>query len=342
MFGDSSPRTKKVAGSAIAVIASLIGLILAMILLISFNNKYNNIVKHSSHPIGSELVFPRSDATLSIKDLYTDKNEDVLIVRLANNSETSSRLPYKGTDYRIFLSSKSLDGYKEAPVLFGRMSTDGDMFLIIPKPSNDVYTVFIMNTKYLAPIQDANINNDVQDINTKSQGTDEEIEASLSEALSNYQYRPSDSQDKSITPIQSNKADIATFRLTKKPAFDTEAYNPKKLDADLLNNDEFDFVKFFDVIFKDSALKRLQDQSDKLTQQSKQYIIAKKEAEDRLKSNPNDNVANQQLSDIEENENRIKEEQSKIAAKIAAYTKLKFTSELFSDLQTKAKVIPSK
>lgn len=341
MFGDSSPRTKKVARSAYWVIASLIILMISIVSFFSMNSKYNTIVAKSSHPIGSELYFPRSDASLAIKDIYTDKNEDVLIVRIANNSETSSRLPYKGTDYRIFLSSKSLDGYKEAPILFGRMSTDGDMFLIIPKPAEEVYTVFIMNTKYLAPIQSAQVGDDVQNIDPNTGQNDEEIEQSLSQALSDYQYRPGE-QSKTIDPIQSNKADIATFRLTKNPAFDTPAYNPKVLDASLMNGDKFEFEKFFDVIFKESALNRLQIQSDKLTQQSKQYIIAKKEAQDRLESNANDQLAKSQLIEIEENEQTIKNKQSEIAAKMAAYSKLKFTSELFGDLQTKAKIIPSK
>src|SRR5699024_8225508 len=126
--------------------------------------KYNKVAANSSFPIGSEIEFPVSKSKVELKNIYTDKNEHVMIIQLSEIENTST-LPYRGTDFRIFMHSKSLEQYEKVDILFGRMSTDGDLFLVIPKPTDDVYTLYILNTK---DIQDVSRSSDDADVSVGS------------------------------------------------------------------------------------------------------------------------------------------------------------------------------
>lgn len=342
MFGDNSPRTKKVARATIGVILATILVVGGLFFTIGGDLKFRDIMKKSSTPVGTSLNFPRSQTSVTLKNIYVDKKEDVLIARLSTPDK--SRLPYKGTDYKVFLYSKSLEGYKQADILFGRFSTDGDLFLVIPKPKDEVYSVFIMNKNYLLPLKsdddEASENEEINQFSSKKneEETEDQMQESITDAVSSYQFDESNPQESSIYNIDDSYTDVVSFRITKDPAYkDDKKYRPQRLNADLLNDkNQFDFEKFFEVAFKDSIIKDLEQKYEKQDNVVKSYEKQKKQMEDRLADNPDDSDAQKTLDKINQDLEAKNEVKDKTANQITEYSLLQYKDEYFSNLNKKA------
>lgn len=339
ILNDDSPRTARFKRASIVMRIAIICVIIGMFLYIRGSMKYKTVVKNSSSPIGTVLNFERSEANIEMSDIYTDKTESCLIVRFKYDDFSANRLPYKGSDYKVFIHSPSLDEkVKEMPIIFGKMSTNGDAFLVIPKPNDSVYSVFIMNTKYL------NSSNKTDSAKSSQYDkVDEEQDIiSFSKSLSNYKYNP-DKKNKTPYVIDGNKKDVVSFRLTKNPAIKTKEYLPKVLDAELINKDgKFDFETFFNILFKDNITKQLEDEFEKVTQSVTQLKSVLKENEIRLKENPKDDNTKKEIEKIKTKLKEAERTKAEITEKLYGYYGLQYNDKLFSNLQTKARVFKLK
>ena len=332
MFGDKSKRTARISKYAIMTATALGGIVIGGIGYGYGTLRYNHDVAWSSTPIGQTLKFNRSKASLTVGGLYTTPKKDVMIVQL-KPAEDDTSLPYKGKDYKIYVQSKSTDGLKEIPVMFGRMSTDGDLFLIIPNITDQVYKIFLMNNNYIST-------NDIQ-INTNKQGADLD-EASITKALSDY---GSGSQNfaKGEFIIKGSTSDITALRLTLNPAFKTKAYLPTVIDADLLKTDgdsqTFDFETLFNLLYKEPVVTKLRKQYKDETRKLDQFNKSVTALEQRVADNPDDTNAAGELVSARE---KVKAQESNIGSitkQLNRYEKLEYSDDMFKDLQTKAKVI---
>lgn len=356
IYRDKSPRTTPVSKPTTTVVIAVIVIFICAIFVVLGQLKYNDIVKKSSTPKGTTLTFPRSQAELSLKNIYLDKNSDVMVVRLQSNDGT--KLPYRGTDYKVYLNSKSLEGHKKADILFGRMSTDGDLFLVIPKPKDEVYSVFIMNKKFLGKSNSSNQSGsmddegDMTDNTELSRQTDPNIEdndeddsqtqQSISKALSSYQF-DQDNPEASTTSMNeqgTNYDDIIAFRVTKDPAFKTKQYKPQRINADLLNNkNQFDYEKFFELVFKKAIVKDLEQKYDESDQRMDRLKDQQKEYEDRLADNSDDQDAKSNLENLKQSEDELKDEQEKISNQITEYSLLEYKDSYFKYMNKNATII---
>lgn len=340
MLGDSSPRTSKtfastvgVAAASLLVIASLTGYGVQSV-------RYQNVVRQSSSPIGSQLTFQRSSASITLADLYTDTDQSVLIARFSVENADSEKLPFRGSDYKVYIASDSLGkNVEKMDILFGKLSTDGDMFLVIPKPSRSVYSIFIKNTKYLATQSTTDSDSNVVDITPTSPADSSDSSddtRSLTKSLSSYRYNPA-AESKGYV-VQSDSSDVIGFRMTLDPGIKDAAHSPKVLDAKLLNDSSFDFKAFFDAVFKKSAKDELSNEHDKLIAQEKQLEQTRSEYRDRLAANPADTDAAAGLKDVQSQIDKIEQKKSDIAMQLNAYTALTYSDSMFQNLQTEAKV----
>lgn len=335
---DGSKRTKRM---MVAVLLSLLGIIALSIALpwsVVGHFQSEHVKSQSSTPIGTEIEFPRSEASMTISDLYTDVNEDVLIVRL---SDISSHLPYRGDDYDVFIHAPSIDdSYQEMDVIFGRFSTDGDAFLVIPKPSTDVYTVYLMNTNYFGHTNVGNVGNTDSGVEEIQM---EEIESSISQALSSYQYSNAEdgqSQTENSYSVDDNFSDIANFRVTTEPALSGDEYQPTQLNAELLNDDDtFNFEAFFNTVFKDAAISQLERTYERLDSDAAPLRNAINDYQQRLDQNPNDTEARNQIDDLSSDLESIEEQQVEIANQINIYNEVTYSDDLFTNLQTQARLV---
>lgn len=332
MFGDKSYRTNKIAGATILAL-SLIGLTTTgVVWSVAGNMQYNNMVAKSSTALGTTLTFPVSNAQINVAGLYTDKNSDVLVARLNVAAGSNSKLPFKGTDYTVYLSSNALDGNKEASIVFGKMSTDGDLFLVIPKPSKkDVYSVWLLNNKSLnfTTNQSGNL--------SSVKNLQESAEQSITAALSSYSHNVEENKSEYKNQV---KEDAVGFRLTLNPAIENESYTPKKLDVNLITSDNgFDFKAFFDEVFKKDAINKLEEEHKKARDKMTDLERIKKDIDERLAVNALDSEAKASQEKLKQELMSVGDEVQTIASKIEQYTTLQYSQDYFTNLQTKATII---
>lgn len=302
---------------------------------------HNNIMAQSSTGVGQEMTFKRSDASVVLKGLYTDTEKSALVARIGVSDASKGKLPSKGSDYRVFISS---DAYgkdvQQVDVLFGRLGTDGDMFLVIPKPTKDVYSVFVMNTVYLNTGTDAR--QQASEVTNGGQKPVEipesEVEASITDALSAYNYNPRDPKGSSLE-VSSNVTDMISWRMTTDPADDSDEYTPVVLDTTLLEGSTFNFEGMFDKLFKESAYQELSRQHDQLSEIENSLTATISEYESRLAINPNDSAALTGIADARKSAQEIQKQKKSIADQLNSYEQLTYNEDIFTNLQTKAKVI---
>lgn len=330
---DQSVRTTAISKPFRNVVIALLLIAISIVWIPIGIMQYNSVVARSSSAIGSKMKFERSESEITLKNVYTDSNSDVLIARLGLSDEAQANLPYKGSDYKILIGSKSLKGSKEASVLFGKLSTDGDMFLMIPKPDpNEVYTIFIVNTRYVAGVK-----SDAGAESSKIAQLDESINQSITSTLSAYDA--DNRKDKSkVTTVKSDDLDAITFRLALKPGVDNEKYKPQVIEASLVENNEFKFETFFNEVFKKSTVESLQKEYANLVAQKKQIEVTRNEAIDKLRINEFDKQASQSKSKAETQLTEIDNKISKTTKTLQQYEDLVYNDSMFANLNTKASV----
>lgn len=335
-YKDDSIRTTSISKPFRNVVIALTMIIISIIWIPIGMVRYSAVVARSSSAIGSQLKFERSDSTMTIKNIYTDRNEDVLVVRLGLDDNAKKNLPFKGSDYRVMIGSDSLKGLNEASILFGKMSTDGDMFLMLPKPSKtDVYTVFLINTRFVSA---TNKDNKRAVNSTAANGDlDLDIQKSITSTLSAYDIDKKKDKTK-VTSVKSDDLDAVTFRLALKPGVDNDKYRPEKIDADLVKDDEFQFETFFNKVFKETAIEKMEKDFAAKAEAKKQLQVSIQENEDRLRINEFDSEALQAKKANKDNLDKLELELSELAGTLREYQDLKYDSTMFANLNTKAVV----
>lgn len=352
MRKDKAARTKIIRRYNRMFLISLVAILIGFTWLGIGTAQYQSMVDHSSSPIGTQLLFKRSNAQTKITGIYTDRERNVLIVRISPDAGSGIKLPFKGSDYKVYLASKSLNGYvgKEVPILFGRYSTNGDLFLVIPKPTDDVYNVFVMNKNYVAT--DDLISKDLtkDQTSTQTRGTaqtktitenlsEDEIQANLRTAMNNFDYTNKQNGNKAVT-IESDLMDVVGFRATLKPAFDEDAYHVETIDDTLLDDSgNFDFKKFYEYVFKGAATGSIEEQYNTLNSQKELLTKRISDANARLKENPNDEDAKKKLSETQKSLDTLNTQLSDLANKYNEFKSTEYDENLFKNLQTKAMVL---
>lgn len=339
---DSSRRTTVIGRPRSLAIVALTAMVISVGAYTGGSIYHSDIAARSSSPVGTEMSFERSAAGVVLKGIYTDPTQSALVVRLSVNSTDNSKLPANGSDYRVFINSPALPtGTQEMDILFGRLSTDGDLFLVIPKPNQEVYSVYIMNNKYLASAgQILDQAGQVTENSPVDIASENVVEQSISKSLSEYQYNPDAGTSIGTIAVPDNISDVIAFRVTLDPAFKKDEYKPIVVDTELLSADgKFNFEGMFDKLFKESAYNELSGQHRQLLDLEKQLISSKSEYEARLVANPGDTDAQDALDETKSAITELTIKKTEIAAQMNKYESLEYSSTTFSNLQTKAKVI---
>lgn len=289
--------------------------------------RYNFDVQHSSSAIGTSMVFQRSNAKVTLSDIYLTKNEDALIARLSLDDQSNIKLPYKGSDFAAYLYSEKLQNYagKWVNLIFVKLSTSGDYFLIIPYPDKDVvYTVTLMNKKYLAT--DARQNNSMSaspsDMETKP--NEEQLKTSLASQLSKQKYQLND--DKSLTPsIQSDDFDIISMRLTSCPSIQTDKFKPITIDTTLFDaNKKPVFENLFNAVYKKSLMTSTENELKQLQSQLDSLKKTQNELNERLIVDPTNSQISESLNELKNTEDGLKEKMKKAVLSKQLYTSLEY------------------
>lgn len=330
-------RSKHIYRSNRYFVMACLLLVISIIGVIGGNKKYSSMLARSSSPVGTSLHFERSKAQMTIKNLFTDENEDVLIVRFGADDHSGAVLPYKGEDFSVMIRNEKLSAqypHKFIEVLFGKLASDGDFFLVIPKPDPDtVYEVVIVNKKYLP----TNIN-----LSKTTPGVDEQALANnLSQALANQKYQLSNTQSQAPT-ILTDDYDLAAFRLALNPSLDGDQYQPIKLDANLLSEDGvFDFKLFFDKVFKENSIESLQVEYSDLSDGIELLEKSRDALTERIINNPKDNQALTKKTEVENNIQSLINRRDAIIKELSALELIAYDeTEHFNHLLNYAYILP--
>ena len=262
LFGDNSKRTKTVQRYVITVIVSVAIFVLSIPMIFVGRSRYFTKVERSSTAIGTTLSFPKSNSQLTLRGLYTDKNSEVLVIRLHPEGQNIGSLPSKGTSYAVSISNKQLDTAKTYPILFDKVTLDGDFLLVIPNPNEDVYTIFIANN-----VENLEITGDT----TQSSAIDSS--KSIQESIAGFEIT-----DDGVTQKTSSNSNVMSFRVALNPYLKGDEYKVTTLDETLVKEGEFDVATAYTSIFIDPVTKNTtklieeaQKEIDKLTKQQSQW-----------------------------------------------------------------------
>lgn len=336
---DKSPRSLSIQRPFMIFVAATMVAVISVVWYMVGSNRYETILSQSSTPVGSSVTFSQSDAETTLSGLYEDRGGDVLIARLNLNDSAHEALPYRGSDYTVFVQSDALGGFEEIPILFGKVGTDGDLILILPKPTDEVYTFVLANMTY-----QSNAALDAMEPGGSGQNYSLDPEESVVSALSQFEEGASsgETQDFESSAQESGSMhDLAAFRVTTDPSLDEPAYQPQTINEDLFDEQsgQFDFETFFESVYVETAVDNLTSEYNSLETQANQYESVLEDLTTRLNSNPNDEAASTRLRDARSALENIEESQQGIADDLTTYETLDFDSSMFQNFQESAVVI---
>lgn len=340
---DGSPRTKQISRPAIVTLALMLIIAISIVWMMIGNGRFVSKMRNSSTPVGTELNFSLSDASLQLSGLYTDKDKDVLIARLTPDEQAMQVLPYKGTDYSVLVKSNAIGSkYETVPVLFGQMSTDGDMLLIFPKPTDDVYTFVIVNPDGANAVASV----DGTDRSSSAERALGDENQSVTRALSQYATSMNelgaDNADVGTAASQSGvTVDLAGFRMTLDPAVKEPQYTPQMIDTDLYDpgTGEFNFEQLYQRVYVDAAVSGLTDEYNAYQTQIAQLEDSYDRLDKRVTANAYDEESARRLDETAQRLKTARDRQQEIADTLTRYQNTKYDPRLFQDFQTEATVV---
>lgn len=343
MYKDKVNLFKKSKAQMFIIVFCLISMLLSVVFILRGNSKYKKDVARSSSPVGSTLKFAKSKTDLTISGIYTDEANSVLIARLTPNDK--SKIPYKGEDYAVYLSSKSLNNYTDmkTDILFGKLGVDGDFFLVIPKPINEIYTVAIRNTKYLSSIGtvDKGALQDIEDKKEIDEST-KSVTNMISQIKPDLDGEIDSKYNDSINSNSSEAAealDMIAFRIGLTTAKKDAKHTPIVLKGQLLKGTEFQFEDFFNQVFKDEAIKQAKKTNEEYDRALEGLNERLKDYDERLLIEPDSGDTIAAKKETEQEIEQIKLDQDALLVRLNKYQELQYTEDFFANLQNKATVI---
>lgn len=322
VLGDKDKRTKRAINTFLIF---LLATFLTVSGIIIFFNQYSNytwFLVNNTTPIGTDLKFSRTGATVSIADVWTDRTRDLTVVKLNYSNEAYQVLSTNGSNYNLYLATKLKDKPKDLTMSFGMLSTDGDAFLFIKGRLDErAYQIFIANQLNLV-----NANSITDDTDTNINKND-----SITKSLSQYSMNTVDSKGilffKDNT--QTTNVDNINFRINPFSST-TNVYQGSFLN----DKGEIDYSKVVAVTSTTKVIERLHS-----TLEDKKDIVKKidstiKEYRERLETNPEDSNAIENIKQLETKKEEVKTDISKTQETLTMYEEAKFDQDSFGKMKT--------
>ena len=341
ILGDKDKQTVKDSMFLYMLIGFTLLFIVGAIMLSVRFHAFGQYKKNNTTPLGTELKFQKTDASVKLDDVWTDKKRDVTMVHLKYDKGANRVLSSDGKNYKLYLVSEH--GKPKVKMSYGVLGTRGDGYLFIKGHlDKQAYQIFIANKVDLDTGDDDENNgievNDKKDnADTRKSGdelTDDEIKNAVSDA------RTEDvDEDTGILNFGKSKhakepkADNINFRVN---AFsdNTKVYNGSFLTKD----GDIDYSKVMDKTSVQRIIKDYEDKLKKLKGKQKTLKASQHEYERRIKENKNDNDAKSELESAQDSYKDNEEEMDKIKGLIKRYKNTEFDKSSFGSMQEKSTV----
>lgn len=326
-FGDRDPRTK--GGIRTLYIRKLTNILLisGLILLIVQVARMVDYQTNNSTPVGTDITFEKSGATVKIADIWTDKQREVTVVKLKYSNKAREVLSLSGDKYNLYFLHTTRHK-PDIEMKYGLLGSEGDGYLFIKgKLDKRAYEIVMANALDVL-YKD---NKDKRSIDIKKL-QDKAIE----ETISNASYTEAKQESIFNKMFQSNKKapknDIINFRIN---AF---SENTKVYDGSFLTEDgDIDYGKVVSKTSLSHAVKKLEEtlKNEKLERQS--YTVSLEEYKDRLKRDKDNKDAADSVKRITKNIEEKDELIEALEKEIEVYKNASFSKDNFGNMQEKFK-----
>lgn len=348
-LGDRDPRTRSAFLNAMLLFISIVLIISGAIFSVAKYSEYKTYLTNNTTPINTTLTFRKTtNANLKLASVWTDRKRDLLVIRLQYTAGAHKMLPYRGTDYHLYLAALQPNDeakFKNLRLRYGLLDTDGDGYLFIKgrQLPKQAYQVLIANEKNLvdADAVDENEMSSTNEVNsnvttsdsgkadTSNEPAQNEKPDTISSALSEYNSSNVNKDGVMDFQVNSNKkgkkvVDNINFRVNPYSK-STIVFN-----GDFLNKDgNIDYAKVIDKTSIKQVLHHLNKKIHGKEKKISEFNETIEEYQSRLKHNPDDKVASENVKKLKESLREQKTALKKYKKVRAKYKSHKFTEHSF-------------
>lgn len=357
LFGDRDYRTKQGLINALMFLISIAGVIFFTFVLISGIASWESHKQSNTTPIGEEIKFQKSGATLGFGGVWTDKKRDVTAIKLKYDKKARNKLSTRGKSYKLYLiDSEGKLTKKDVKMSYGIL-TQGDGFLFIKGHlKKQAYQIVLTNQSDIDVNSStdsgydeySDVSESSDDGNTASstdrlarKSEDEVSDADIEESLS--KLKQGDVSKKGHLNFGSGKSkkeepdvDYASFRVNVF-SDSTKVFNGSFLDKD--NN--IDYGKIVEQSSTKDAIKNIDKEIAQLEEIQKKNDESLDELEYRVKRDKNDEDSKESIESIKEKQEKNKEKIENYKSLRERYEKYDITKDSFDDIQEEFKIFDS-
>lgn len=254
---------------------------------------YEKEVLASSMAKGEELFVRNGDAdgVLTLGNTLLSEDKKTMAVEIKYDDEAHKELSSFGQNYNLYLIDTEDNEMEEAELAYGMFGTDGSGVLTIHKDEgfrNKAFMVFIL---------DKGVITTTEELRSDTKMTDDEIESSISSQLAQM-----DDENNKDTEKDGSYMDDDTLPPTF--VMRLNAHSSETAHRNW-NNDR----EIVEDLFVDRNLKKIEEETEDIEKQIESGERTLKEMDERLKENPDDEIAADNKSEIENSLENLEKEQ---------------------------------
>lgn len=324
IFGDRDSRTRHGLRTMAVTIIAFIFIASGLVMSVVKFGEYQDYLRYNTTPVGTVLQFARSDADITISDVWTDQQKDVTVVKLAYSKNARTKLSNKGANYKLYImGSKLSDKPKDVKMSYGMLSTDGDAFLIIDgKLEEKAYQIFITNQLKMAAVTpESNTGNKI------TLGEDD----SITEALSRYSMAEIDQKGIAIfnkDKQERNDVDHINFRVNPY-SLSTNIYQGSFLNE----KGEVDYSKIVSITSTKGVIEKLETQRNSSESNIRNIEASITEFRTRLEQNPDDQTSVESINELTKKLDSEKQIVAETNKALEMYNNADFNKDSFGQIQ---------
>lgn len=331
VFSDRDVRTRKSGRHALVYFILLFAAFFCVAMIINGGkNMYKDTIMNTTK-IGTEFLFPLSQAKVNLGDVYTDKNHDLTVVRVSYTQGAHKYLPSDGENYDLLLKSKKK---KNIEASYGLLGSNGDGYIFIKGDmGKQPFQIALRNKLKLATGKDQDGTGNESFSEGKTVDNENEMIDSITgkgETSTNKNGIYDMFKDKSKKP----KFDAINFRIN------SYSKTTKVYDGSFLNKDGS--IKYGEVVKQmnvKSSIRELDKKINSLESKIDTYNVSIKEYEKRVKKDKHNSEAKTDLKDAKDTKQKAEKSLESYKKMRAQYDDFEFTKDSFEIMSQPDKTI---
>lgn len=352
MFGDRDYRTKQGAFTAFLVLLSLIGFVFFFFVFLSGVASWESHKQSNTTPVGENVEFQRSGASVEFGGVWTDKKRDVTAIKLHYDGKARNQLSTRGTSYKLYLIDDSGKLTKKDVKMSYGILTQGDGYLFIKgNLDKKAYQILLTNQSNIDVTSSTDEGyDDLDESDDTSTATstdrlarkskDEVSDADIEESLS--KLRQGDVSEKGQITFGGDRekdkpnVDFASFRVN------VFSDSTKTFDGSFLKDDgSIDYGEIVKQSSTKQAIANINKKLDQLEVEKEENQESLEELEYRVKRDKNDEDSKENIESIKDKQEQIEEEIENYKSLKERYKSYNITKESFDEMQDEFKIYES-